>query len=288
MSNPLRNSFAPLATRLLAIRGWFRARVKPALRTEGKVLFVGAGPGAADLLTVRALAALQAADLVIHDRLISDDILAEIPARTPRIDVGKEGYGASTPQADINELILREARRGACVVRLKSGDSSVFGRLDEEIEACDAAGVAWNVVPGITAASAAVAAIGQSLTRRGRNSSVRFLTGHDMKGFADHDWTSLARPGEVAAIYMGRKSARFIQGRLIMHGADRDTPVTLVENASRADERVVATTLGALAQDLDASGILGPTLTFIGLPPRRNAGALRPGIFKTKQQKERA
>lgn len=280
-----RNSLASLATRILAIRGWRRGQ---AVRTDGKVLFVGAGPGAADLLTVRALAALKAADVVIHDRLVSDEILAGIPARAARIDVGKEGFGASTAQADINELILRKARGGACVVRLKSGDSTVFGRLDEEIEACDAAGVAWDVVPGITAASAAVAAIGQSLTRRGRNSAVRFLTGHDMKGFADHDWTSLARPGEVAAVYMGKKSARFIQGRLIMHGADRDTPVTLVENASRSDERVVSTTLGALAQDLDASGIQGPTLTFIGLSPRRNAGALLPVIITTKQQKERA
>jgi len=119
-----------------------------------------------------------------------------------------------------------------------------------------------------------VASIGQSLTQRGRNASVRFLTGHDMKGFADHDWAALARPGEVAAIYMGKKSARFVQGRLIMHGADRATPVTLVENASRANQRVIETTLDRLPTDLAAANLTGPALTFLGLAPRASAQAL--------------
>jgi uroporphyrin-III C-methyltransferase/precorrin-2 dehydrogenase/sirohydrochlorin ferrochelatase len=159
------------------------------------------------------------------------------------------------------------------VVRLKSGDATIFGRLDEEIDAVDAHGIGWHIVPGITSASAAVATIGQSLTKRGRNASVRFLTGHDMKGFADHDWAALARPGEVAAIYMGKKSARFIQGRLLMHGADRSTPVTLVENASRADQRIVETTLDRLPTDLNAANLTGPALTFYGLAPRAAARA---------------
>ena len=129
-------------------------------------------------------------------------------------------------------------------------------------------------MPGITAASAAVASIGQSLTKRNRNASVRFLTGHDMKGFADHDWAALSRPDEVAAIYMGKKSARFIQGRLIMHGADRATPVTVIENASRPDQRVLQSTLATLPNDLSAADMTGPALTFYGLAPRAAAAAL--------------
>jgi len=154
------------------------------------------------------------------------------------------------------------------VVRLKSGDPTVFGRLDDEIAACDAAGVVWRIIPGITAASAAVAQIGQSLTRRGRNAQVRLLTGHDMAGFTEHDWKGLARRGEVAAIYMGKRSARFVQGRLLMHGADPATPVTVIENASRPDTRVLATTLAGLEPALSQAGLTGPALTLFGLAPR--------------------
>lgn len=168
-------------------------------------------------------------------------------------------------QEAINALIVEHARTGAQVVRLKSGDATVFGRLDEEIDAVTEAGIDWHIVPGITSASAAVAAIGQSLTKRNRNSSVRFLTGHDMKGFADHDWAALARPGEVAAIYMGKKSARFIQGRLMMHGADRATPVTVIENASRPEQRIIGTTLADLPQTLTDADMTGPALMFYGL-----------------------
>ena len=184
------------------------------------------------------------------------------------IDVGKEGFGPSTSQDTINDLLVEHGLAGAQVVRLKSGDATVFGRLDEEIDAVDAHHIGWHIVPGITSASAAVAAIGQSLTRRGRNASVRFLTGHDMKGFADHDWAALAHPGEVAAIYMGKKSARFVQGRLLMHGADRTTPVTVIENASRPDQRIRETTLAHLPGDLADAEMSGPALTFYGLAPR--------------------
>lgn len=253
-----------------------------ATQNPGHVAFVGAGPGDPDLLTRAALRALQHADTVIHDRLISPEIL-ELAAQSARLlDVGKQGFGPSTSQNNINALITQHATSGKQVVRLKSGDATVFGRLDEEIDACDAARVSWHIVPGITAASAAVASIGQSLTKRGRNSSVRFLTGHDMAGFADHDWAALARPGKVAAIYMGKKSARFIQGRLLMHGADRATPVTVIENASRRDQRILSTTLHSLPTDLDAANLTGPALTFLGLAPRAAALAL-PAL-----QKERA
>ncbi|MBQ0749116.1 MAG: uroporphyrinogen-III C-methyltransferase [Roseovarius sp.] len=235
---------------------------------DGHVAFVGAGPGDPELLTLKARKALDTADVVIHDRLVTPEILELARREAILIDAGKEGFGASMSQEAINALIVEHAATGAQVVRLKGGDPTVFGRLDEEIEAVTAAGISWHVVPGITAASASVASIGQSLTQRGRNASVRFLTGHDMKGFADHDWSALARPGEVAAIYMGKKSARFIQGRLIMHGADRATPVTVIENASRPDQRILATTLDRLPADLAEAAITGPALTFLGLAPR--------------------
>lgn len=248
----------------------------------GRVDFVGAGPGDAELLTLGALRALEAADVVIHDRLVSAQVLALCPARAERISAGKKGFGPAVAQADINEMITDRALRGARVVRLKSGDPTVFGRLDEEIDACDAAGVAWRIVPGITAASAGVAAIGQSLTKRARNSSVRMITGHDMAGFAEHDWRALARAGEVAAIYMGTRSARFVQGRLMMHGAGPDTPVTLIENASRPDQRVVATRLAELADTVEGATFSGPVLTFYGLRPR-DAVAVRSEITGARE-----
>uniref|UniRef100_UPI00406D075B uroporphyrinogen-III C-methyltransferase n=1 Tax=Phaeobacter sp. PT47_59 TaxID=3029979 RepID=UPI00406D075B len=240
----------------------------------GEVAFAGSGPGDPDLLTLKVLRAMQHADVILFDRLVSDEILALAGPGVTLEDVGKEGFGPSMSQEEICARIVTHAKAGKKVLRLKSGDPTVFGRLDEELTACDAAGIGYKILPGITAASAAVAAIGQSLTQRGRNSSVRFLTGHDMRGFADHDWAALARPGEVAAIYMGKKSARFVQGRLLMHGADRDTPVTIVENASRADQRVLETTLDRLPGDLIAAGFDGPALTFLGLAPRQSIAAL--------------
>ncbi len=237
----------------------------------GHVAFVGGGPGDPELLTLKARRALDEADVVIYDRLISPEILELARREATMIDVGKEGFGPSTPQETINALLIEHAQNGAQVVRLKSGDATIFGRLDEEIDAIDAHDIGWHIVPGITSASAAVAAIGQSLTRRGRNASVRFLTGHDMQGFADHDWAALARPNEVAAIYMGKKSARFVQGRLLMHGAERNTPMTLIENASRPDQRVLETTLDRLPDDLAAARMSGPALTFYGLAPRAAA-----------------
>ncbi|MEM0946803.1 MAG: siroheme synthase CysG [Pseudomonadota bacterium] len=236
--------------------------------SEGRVDFVGSGPGDPELLTLKARKALDAADVVIHDRLVTTEILELARREALIIDAGKEGFGPSMKQDDINALIVEHGLSGAHVVRLKSGDATVFGRLDEEIDAVTAVGLPYAIVPGITAASAAVATIGQSLTKRKRNSSVRFLTGHDVKGFADHDWSALARPGEVAAIYMGKKSARFIQGRLMMHGADPATPVTVIENASRADQRVLETALSRLEPDLTTAGLTGPALTLYGLAPR--------------------
>ncbi|QFU08075.1 Siroheme synthase [Rhodobacteraceae bacterium THAF1] len=236
---------------------------------EGHVAFVGSGPGDPDLLTMKARRALDEADVVIFDRLVTPEILELARREALMIDVGKEGFGRHTPQDEINAHIVRHVADGHQVVRLKSGDPTVFGRLDEEIEAVTAAGQSWSIVPGITSASAAVASIGQSLTRRGRNANVRFLTGHDMKGFADHDWADLATPGQVAAIYMGKRAARFIQGRLLMHGADPETPVTVIENASRPNERTLATTLAELEPALTNAAFDGPAMVLLGLAPRQ-------------------
>ncbi len=233
------------------------------------VSFVGAGPGAAAHLTLGALRALQDAEVVIHDRLVGAEILALIPAGATCVDVGKEGFGKTTPQATINATLVAHAMTGRRVVRLKGGDCGIFGRLDEEMEALDGAGIGFRIVPGLTSAAVAAASIGQSLTRRGRNGALRIVTGHDMAGFADQDWRGMARPGEVAAIYMGKKSSRFIQGRLMMHGADPATPVTVVENVSRADERILGATLGTLPDTVALCD--GPAVILFGLAPRHAA-----------------
>ncbi len=239
-------------------------------RTDGpgRVAFVGAGPGDPELLTLKARNAIDRADVVIHDRLVAPEILELARREAVIIEAGKEGFGPAMPQDDITQLILNHALEGAHVVRLKSGDPSVFGRLDEELDAVTAAGIEASVVPGITAASSAAADLGTSLTRRGRNSELRFITGHDMDGFADHDWRHLATPGIVAAIYMGKRAARFVQGRLMMHGADPTTPVSVVENASRPDRRVLDCTLGTLSADLDDADLRGPAVMMLGIAPR--------------------
>lgn len=236
------------------------------------VTFVGAGPGAAAHLTLGAFRALQDAEVVIHDRLVGDEILALIPPQARRIDVGKEGFGPSTAQSTINATLVAQAMTGARVVRLKGGDCGIFGRLDEEIDALDAAGLSFRILPGLTSATVAAASIGQSLTKRGRNGALRIVTGHDMEGFAEQDWRGMARAGEVAAIYMGKKSSRFIQGRLMMHGASGDTPVAIVENVSRANQRVVAATLATLPEAV--AQVDGPAVLLYGLEPRRARVAL--------------
>lgn len=235
---------------------------------RGFVHLVGAGPGDPELMTLKARRLLHEADVVIHDRLVPQAILELARREAMILEVGKTAYGPSWKQDDINSLIVSHARAGATVVRLKGGDPAVFGRLDEEVEALEEAGIAWDVVPGVTSASAAAAAIGQSLTKRGRNSSFRFLTAHDIDGFAEHDWRELSRPGSAAAVYMGVKAAAFVRGRLLMHGAAPDTAVTAVENASRPDSRVIATSLIELPVALKAAAPTGPVMILFGLAPR--------------------
>src|SRR5690606_21555639 len=208
----------------------------------------------------------------IHDRLVPQPILELARREALILEVGKTGYGPSWKQEDINALMIRYAEAGNTVVRLKGGDPSVFGRLDEETQALDAAGIDWQVTPGITSASAAAAAIGQSLTRRGRNTAFRILTGHDVNGFAEQDWKSLARPGATAAIYMGTRAAAFLRGRLMMHGAAADLPVTAIENASRPDQRIIPARLLDLPETLAGAAIRGPVMLLFGLSPRALAG----------------
>jgi uroporphyrin-III C-methyltransferase / precorrin-2 dehydrogenase / sirohydrochlorin ferrochelatase len=241
----------------------------------GHVALIGAGPGDPELLTLKARRLLEEADVVIHDRLVSPGVLDLARREACFIAVGKTPRGKSWRQDDINALLVAEARAGARVARLKSGDPGIFGRLDEEVAALEAAGVACSVVPGITAATAAAASAMMSLTRRGRNSSLVILTGYDVDGFAEHDWRNLARPGAAAAIYMGVGAATFIQGRLLMHGADHATPMTVVENASAPEEKIVAATLGDLSAQMAAANVRGPSILFLGLAPAASVHALR-------------
>lgn len=240
----------------------------------GRVALVGAGPGDPELLTLKARKRLDQANVVLYDRLVAPAILEFARREARLIDVGKTPSGPAWSQADINAAMIEAARGGGLVVRLKSGDPLVFGRADEEIDALEAAGIAYEIVPGISAAFAAAAAGGFSLTKRGRNRTISFLTAHDTEGFAEHDWRALARPGEAFAIYMGVRGARFAQGRLRIHGASSDTPVSVIENASRPNQKIASGTLGRLANLLKDNGIAGPAIIFVGLAPRAALAAL--------------
>jgi uroporphyrin-III C-methyltransferase/precorrin-2 dehydrogenase/sirohydrochlorin ferrochelatase len=240
-------------------------------RAAGHVYLIGAGPGDPELLTLKARRLLDEADVVIYDRLVSAGVL-ELARREARfICVGKTPGGPSWRQEDINSLMVEHAANGAQIARLKSGDPSIYGRLDEELEVLDEAEVAYTIVPGVTSATAAAAAAQVSLTRRGRNSALRLLTGHDVDGFAEHDWRSLTQPGATAAIYMGVAAAKFLQGRLLMHGADPATPMSVVANASGPNQTVLSAHLGGLTQRMAAVEMDGPAIIFLGLSPRHAA-----------------
>ena len=237
-------------------------RIEP---EQGSVAFVGAGPGDPELLTLKARRLIHEAEVIIYDRLVGKGVLELARREAKFIDVGKKGFGTHVTQDVINEHLVREAQAGWKVVRLKGGDPSVFGRLDEELAALSQYGIESSVVPGITSASAGAASLKQSLTRRDRNSSITFMTAHDAKGYAEHDWRQLVRSGQALAIYMGRKSASFLQGRLLMAGADQDLVVTCVENISRPEERRFTTTLSCFAQRLDDDHWNGPLIIFVGI-----------------------
>jgi len=229
----------------------------------GVVWLVGAGPGDPDLLTVKALKVLQLADVVVHDGLVSDEILALAPPSARRISVAKRKSRHSYSQDEINRMLVAFALEGLTVVRLKGGDPFIFGRGGEELEAARAAGVECNVVPGVTAALAAAADAGAPLTHRGAAQAVTFVTGHAAKGGEpDLDWASLARANHTVVIYMGLSMAAPIAGRLMAAGRSGSTPALIVENASRADERRVVTTLSKLADE--AAALSGPALLIVG------------------------
>ena len=232
-------------------------------RASGTVWLVGAGPGDPDLMTVKAVRVLVQADVVVHDGLVSPEILAMIPDRARRISVAKRKSNHAFSQDEINKMLVAFARDGQTVVRLKGGDPFVFGRGGEELEACREADIACHVVPGITAALAASASAGAPLTHRGSAQAVTFVTGHGAGGLApDLDWIGLARANHTVVIYMGLSQAGVIADGLTAAGRDAATPVLLVENASRKSERRVLTDLGHLA---DAARTLdGPALLILG------------------------
>lgn len=231
-------------------------------RRAGSVWLVGAGPGDPELLTIKAMKALGRADVVVHDGLVSSEILALAPQGARLINVAKRKSRHTLPQDGINELLVGLAQEGLTVVRLKGGDPFVFGRGGEELEACRAAGIVCQVIPGVTAALAASAGAGAPLTHRGSAQAVTFVTGHAAHGEPDLDWASLARANQTVVIYMGLTTAGLIAERLMGAGRDRATPALVVVNASRADEQRVATTLAKLAEA--AAELSGPALLLVG------------------------
>jgi uroporphyrin-III C-methyltransferase len=239
----------------------------PSVR-PGAVWLVGAGPGDPELLTLKALKALQAADVVVHDGLVSDEILDLAPATARRISVAKRKSRHSYRQDEINRMLVAFAQEGLKVVRLKGGDPFMFGRGGEELEAVREAGLACHVIPGVTAALAAAASAGAPLTHRGSAQAVTFVTGHAARkdaagaGEPDLDWEALARPNHTVVIYMGLSTAGPIAARLLAAGRAGDTPTLIVENASCADERRVTTTLDGLAAA--AGALSGPALLIVG------------------------
>jgi uroporphyrin-III C-methyltransferase len=236
---------------------------KPAHRAPGAVWLVGAGPGDPELLTLKALKILQKADVVVHDGLVTDEILDLAPAAAQRISVAKRKSRHSYSQDEINRMLVAFAIEGLTVVRLKGGDPFIFGRGGEELEACREAGVDCRIVPGVTAALAASANAGAPLTHRGSAQAVTFVTGHAAAGKEpDLDWRSLARPNQTVVIYMGLSQAAPIAARLMAAGRAGSTPALIVENASRPDERGIVTTLSGLADA--ASGLSGPALLIVG------------------------
>jgi len=229
----------------------------------GRIWLVGAGPGDPELLTLKAARILASADVVVHDRLVGEGILDLIGAKARRLYVGKRKSAHSVPQDEVNRLLVALAMEGLTVVRLKGGDPFLFGRGGEEMLAARAAGIPCDVVPGISAALAASAAIGAPLTHRGLAQGVTLVTGHAaVGGEPDLDWSALARPNQTVAVYMGLSTAGRIAARLLAAGRDGGTPVAVVENVSRDDETRLVTTLAEL--EAAVLGLSGPAILIIG------------------------
>ena len=237
----------------------------PARRgTRGEVYLVGAGPGDPELLTLRALKLMQRADVALYDNLISPDVLALLPTATERIYVGKERANHTMRQEEINELMVRLAKDGRRVLRLKGGDPFVFGRGGEEIDTLFAQGVRFEVVPGITAALGVAAYAGIPLTHRDHAQACLFVTGHLKDGTMDLDWTALARPRQTIVVYMGLTALPALCERLIEHGLPRTTPVAVVQQGTSRDQRVVTGTLATLPGRAARARLKPPTLIIVG------------------------
>ena len=234
-------------------------------RATAKVYLVGAGPGDPELLTVKAQRLIGAADVVVYDRLVSADVLAMIPSGTARIFVGKATGCHTIVQDEINALLVKLARAGRTVVRLKGGDPFIFGRGSEEAEYLVSHGIHFEVVPGITAASGCASAAGIPLTHRGVATGVRFVTGHcrDDREL-DLDWDSLADPQTTLVVYMGLANLARISSRLIAAGLAPDTPAAAIARGTTDAQRSCRTTLAEVATAVSAAGLEPPTLILIG------------------------
>jgi len=231
----------------------------------GEVWLVGAGPGDAGLLTLHAVEALRQADVVVHDALVSDDVLA-YAGDAEHVFLGKRGGKPSPKQPEINARLIEEAKAGKRVVRLKGGDPFMFGRGAEEVLALVDAGIGFRVIPGITAGIGGLAYAGIPATARDVNSSVIFLTGHDARGLSPEgiDWAAVGKSAGMIVLYMAMRHMDEISKSLIAGGLAADTPVAVVMNASTPEMRVLDTTLERAAADIAASGIGAPAIVSIG------------------------
>jgi len=238
---------------------------------QGSIALVGAGPGAADLLTLRALRLLQEADIIYYDRLVDPCILELARRDAERVFVGKEVGTSSWPQDRINAVIVAAARQGKKVVRLKSGDPGIFGRLTEELDAAQAAGIPVEIVPGVTAASSAAASLGRGLTKRGATDRLMLATAACKPGDQEPDWAEMLHPGTSLAIYMGVRQACVIVESLKAANVPMSLEVEVVSQASTPKERVTRCNLGSLAKTLQDENVENPAVILISWPKERCA-----------------